>query len=105
MNVISFGSALLALRLAPIGVVSALRETSVVVGLLLARYALGERMDRRRMAGALVVAAGAVLIVVAGHEPRSGNGRVALTVSPPATAGPRRRTSGAPGTRRRSEGP
>jgi drug/metabolite transporter (DMT)-like permease len=47
---------------APIGPITALRETSVVFGAALAAVLLRERVDARRWAGALVVCAGAMLI-------------------------------------------
>ncbi|WEK44573.1 MAG: DMT family transporter [Candidatus Sphingomonas colombiensis] len=64
VTLIAFGSALLALRIAPAGIVSALRETSVLFALLIAVFALGEHVDRRRAIGALVIAAGAVAITL-----------------------------------------
>lgn len=64
-SLISFGAALFALLLAPVGIVAALRETSVVFGMLIAAFVLRERVDRRRAAGAAVIAAGAILIVAA----------------------------------------
>ncbi len=48
--------------IAPIAQVTALRETSVVWGALIAFFLLRERLDPRRWAGALVVAIGAGLI-------------------------------------------
>jgi uncharacterized membrane protein len=62
-SLISFGAALLALRLAPVGVVSALRETSVVFGMMIAAFVLREHVNQRRAVGAVVIAAGAILIV------------------------------------------
>jgi drug/metabolite transporter (DMT)-like permease len=47
---------------APIGPITALRETSVVFGALIAWLVLKERLGLRRWAGAIVVAAGALLI-------------------------------------------
>ncbi|WP_063551644.1 EamA family transporter [Burkholderia territorii] len=47
---------------APMGPVSALRETSVVFAALIARVYLGERLTPRRAAGCAVIAAGALLI-------------------------------------------
>ena len=63
-SIVSFGSALIALRLAPTGIVSALRETSVVFGMLIAAFVLREGVDRRRAGAAIVIAMGAVLILV-----------------------------------------
>ncbi len=73
-SLVGFGAALLALRIAPVGLVAALRETSVIFAMALAGLILGERIDRRRIAGALVIAAGATLLVIAtppGGHPRS----------------------------------
>jgi drug/metabolite transporter (DMT)-like permease len=47
---------------APIGPITALRETSVLFGAALAALLLKERVTARRWAGAIVVCAGAVLI-------------------------------------------
>lgn len=62
-SLISFGAALFALLFAPVGIVAALRETSVVFGMLIAALALREHVDRRRAAGAVVITAGAILIL------------------------------------------
>ena len=62
-SLISFGAALFALRLAPVGIVSALRETSVVFGIGIAAFALREHVDRRHVLGAVVIAIGAILVV------------------------------------------
>lgn len=65
IGVLSFGGyglVLWAQTFAPIAQVTALRETSVVWGALIAFLLLGERLDVRRWLGALVVAAGAALI-------------------------------------------
>jgi drug/metabolite transporter (DMT)-like permease len=60
-SLISFGAVLFALRLAPVGIVAALRETSIVFGMLIAAFVLREHVDRRRAAGAVVIAIGAIL--------------------------------------------
>lgn len=68
IGVISFagyGLVLWAQTFAPIAQVTALRETSVVFGALIAFLLLGERLGARRWLGALVVAAGAGLIAFA----------------------------------------
>ena len=62
-SLVSFGSALIALRLAPVGIVSALRETSVVFGMMIAGFFFRESVDRRRAGAAAVIALGAILIV------------------------------------------
>jgi drug/metabolite transporter (DMT)-like permease len=51
---------------APIGPITALRETSVIFGAALAALLLKERVTARRWAGAAVVCAGAMLIGFAG---------------------------------------
>lgn len=65
IGIISFagyGLVLWAQTLAPIAQVTALRETSVVFGALIAFLFLGETLGPRRWIGALIVAAGAGLI-------------------------------------------
>jgi drug/metabolite transporter (DMT)-like permease len=51
-----------ALELAPAAAVAAVRETSVVFAVALGWAALGERVTRARMAGAVLVAAGVALV-------------------------------------------
>jgi drug/metabolite transporter (DMT)-like permease len=68
IGVISFagyGLVLWAQTFAPIGQVTALRETSVVWGALIAYIVLRERLGLRRWLGAVVVASGAILIAFA----------------------------------------
>lgn len=55
---------LLALRLASAPSVSAVRETSVVIAVGLARIVLGEQVGVRRLAGASLVVAGVALLAV-----------------------------------------
>jgi drug/metabolite transporter (DMT)-like permease len=55
---------LLALRLASAPSVSAVRETSVVIAVLLARFVLAEPVGPRRAAGAAVVVAGIALLAL-----------------------------------------
>ena len=62
-SLISFGAALFALLFAPVGIVVALRETSVVFGMLIAAFMLREHVDHRRTVGAAVIAAGAAIIL------------------------------------------
>lgn len=57
-----YGVVLFAQTLAPVAQVTALRETSVVFGALIAWAFLRERLGVRRWIGAAIVAAGAVLI-------------------------------------------
>jgi uncharacterized membrane protein len=58
----AFLMVLAAFRLAPAAPVAAVRETSVVIAALLAAVFLHERVDARRIAGAVVVVAGVALI-------------------------------------------
>jgi uncharacterized membrane protein len=61
----AFLMVLAAFRLAPAAPVAAVRETSVVIAALFAAVFLHERVGPRRMAGALLVAAGVAAIVLA----------------------------------------
>lgn len=63
-TIAAYGLVLAALRLAPAATVSAVRETSVVFGTALAAIVLHERVDRTRIAGALLVTLGVILVVV-----------------------------------------
>ena len=58
----SYGAMVSALALGKLGAVSALRETSVVFSVLLARMLLGETLTPRRLAACTVVAIGAACI-------------------------------------------
>ena len=58
----SYGIALWAMTLAPIAVVAALRETSVIFGMLLAMWLLGERYTALRGVSVLLVVGGAALL-------------------------------------------
>jgi drug/metabolite transporter (DMT)-like permease len=60
----SYALVLAALRLASAAPVSAVRESSVVIAVGLASVVLGEEVGRRRMAGALAVAAGTALVAL-----------------------------------------
>ena len=51
-------------RLAPVGYVAALRESSVVLGAGAGWLFLHERLGRARLVSAVVVAAGLVLLIV-----------------------------------------
>ena len=64
MGLFSYGSITYAMRLAPVGPVSAIRETSVLIGLALAAIMLKERMDRWRVGAALLIAAGGSAIIL-----------------------------------------
>jgi drug/metabolite transporter (DMT)-like permease len=63
--IISFGAALFALGLAPVGLVSALRETSVMFGMVFAAVVLREVVTMRRKIGALLVVVGATVTILA----------------------------------------
>ena len=58
----SYGIALWAMTLAPIAVVAALRETSVIFGMLLAMWLLDERLTPLRGVSVLLVVGGAALL-------------------------------------------
>jgi uncharacterized membrane protein len=58
----AYGSVLAALRLADAAPVAAVRESSVVIAALLAAVFLNERVDARRLGGALLVVAGVAAI-------------------------------------------
>jgi drug/metabolite transporter (DMT)-like permease len=58
----AYGSVLAALRLADAAPVAAVRESSVVIAALLAAAFLNERVDARRLSGALLVVAGVAAI-------------------------------------------
>jgi len=58
----SYGLVLWAMTVAPIPAVAALRETSVIFAAILGACLLKERMGRWRIAGAVLVAAGAIMI-------------------------------------------
>lgn len=60
---ITYGSVLAALRLLPVGAASALRETSVIFGSIIARLGLNERVGVRRSVGTGIIAVGGVLII------------------------------------------
>jgi drug/metabolite transporter (DMT)-like permease len=62
----AFLMVLAAFRLAPAAPVAAVRESSVVIAAILAAVVLHERVDARRLAGAVAVAAGVAAIALAG---------------------------------------
>ena len=62
----SYALALWAMTRAPVAPVAALRETAMLFGLVLARLFLGERPGLRRWTAAGAIAAGAVLLRLAG---------------------------------------
>lgn len=65
MSPISFVPALYAFALAPVGAVAAIREASVLIGMLVAGRFLGEKVDARRLAGAALITVGIGGIITA----------------------------------------
>ena len=61
---LAYGLALFAKTLAPIGIVSAVRETSVIFAALIGVYWLGEGPARRRLVAASVVAIGVIILAL-----------------------------------------
>jgi drug/metabolite transporter (DMT)-like permease len=64
-TVASYGLALWAMTRAPIAVVAALRETSILFGTAISAFVLKERVTRARIVGACIIAAGAVVLRLA----------------------------------------
>jgi drug/metabolite transporter (DMT)-like permease len=62
--VASYGIALWAMTYAPISLVAALRESSVMFAMLIAIYFLGERISSLRLFSVLLVVAGAIVIKI-----------------------------------------
>ena len=62
LSYISYGLVLWAMTIAPIAGVSAFRETSVVFAALMGMLFFGETAGKRRIAGAVIVALGAVVL-------------------------------------------
>jgi drug/metabolite transporter (DMT)-like permease len=63
-SVVAYSMVLAAVRLAPVGYVASLRESSVVLGAAAGWLLLHERLGRLRLLSSLVVAAGLVLLIV-----------------------------------------
>ncbi len=61
----SYGAALWAMTLAPVAVVAALRETSILFGILIAGLVLKEPIGSRRIIAAGIIACGAALLRLA----------------------------------------
>lgn len=61
----SYGLALWAMTLAPVAVIAALRETSILFGVLIAGLFLKERLSAARIVGASIIVAGAVVLRLA----------------------------------------
>lgn len=65
LSFVSYGLVLWAMTIAPIAGVSAFRETSVVFAALMGMIFFGEAAGKRRIAGAVIVALGAVVLKIA----------------------------------------
>ncbi len=61
-SIAAYGAVIWAMHLAPMGAVSALRETSVVFAALLGRLFLSETLTARRVAACVVIACGAACL-------------------------------------------
>jgi drug/metabolite transporter (DMT)-like permease len=66
LSVVSYGAALWALRLGAIPRLAALRETSVLFGVVIAIVFLKERATAARLASAALIGAGAAVLVLSG---------------------------------------
>jgi drug/metabolite transporter (DMT)-like permease len=64
VSVIGYGTVLWAMTLAPLAVVSALRETSVLFAVLIGHFALGEPLGARRLAAGGAICLGAALLAL-----------------------------------------
>ena len=62
LSLMAYGIVIFAMTRAPMGSVSALRETSVLFAVLLARMFFNERLTARRIISAVVIAAGALCL-------------------------------------------
>ncbi|MBX8813419.1 EamA family transporter [Pseudochrobactrum algeriensis] len=58
----SYGLALWAMTMAPVAMVAALRETSILFGMILSLFLLREHISMKRLAGALLIVCGTVLM-------------------------------------------
>lgn len=65
LTLVSFITWSYAVTMAPIGMVAAIRESSVLIALVLAAMMLKERMDKWRVAAGILIVAGAVAIILA----------------------------------------
>jgi drug/metabolite transporter (DMT)-like permease len=63
MALFAFLPTLIAFRLAPVGAVSAIRATSVIFSLIVGGGLLRERLDTRRIGGAILVTIGAIAVI------------------------------------------
>jgi len=64
-TLISYGLALWAMTVAPIAMIAALRETSILFGILISAWILRERVDRQRWIAAGLIVFGAVMLRLA----------------------------------------
>lgn len=64
-TLLSYGVALWAMTQAPVAMVAALRETSILFGVLISAWVLKEQVGRRRLLAAAVIAAGAGILRLA----------------------------------------
>jgi drug/metabolite transporter (DMT)-like permease len=62
VSLLAYGIVIFAMTRAPMGTVSALRETSVLFAVLLGRIFFAEQLTARRIGSALVIAAGALCL-------------------------------------------
>jgi drug/metabolite transporter (DMT)-like permease len=62
VQLVTYGTVIWALTMAPIGPVSALRETSIVFAALIGRMFLSEPLSARRLSACVVIAAGAACL-------------------------------------------
>jgi drug/metabolite transporter (DMT)-like permease len=63
LTLISFTSMTYAMRYAPVGIVSAIRESSVLIALVLAALMLKEQLDRWRILAGVLIVIGATAII------------------------------------------
>lgn len=63
MALVSFAPALFALGLAPVGAVAAIRESSIIIALVIGSLVLKEKLGARRLTGALLVTAGMLGVI------------------------------------------
>ena len=61
-TVASYGLALWAMTVAPVAVIAALRETSILFGTAISGFVLKEKISPIRIVGACVIAAGAIML-------------------------------------------
>ncbi|WP_276946899.1 DMT family transporter [Ferrimicrobium acidiphilum] len=64
LSYLAYAAVLWAQQRAPLGVVSALRETSVIVAALIGGYFLNEELGRRRLLAAVIVCIGVTILVL-----------------------------------------